>query len=167
MAIETERKFLIRLPDLTLLQSQPGCRVRQIRQTYLKKLPGKNLERRLRRIEENGEVSWIFTRKVRLSKLSRREDEWELTEREYGEWYREADTELTKTRYSFPYEGHVMEIDVYPFEIGGEGLAGRAVLEVELSGEDEPFAVPEFIEIERELTGTREFSNKTMAKKVR
>ena len=167
MAIETERKFLIRLPDPALLRSQPECRVRQIHQTYLKKLPGKNLERRLRRIEENGKVSWIFTRKVKLSKLSRREDEWELTEREYGEWYGEADTELTKTRYSFPYEGHVMEIDVYPFEIGGEGLAGRAVLEVELGSEDEPFAVPEFIEIERELTGTREFSNKAMAKKVR
>ncbi|MBE6723702.1 MAG: hypothetical protein E7576_00690 [Ruminococcaceae bacterium] len=167
MAIETERKFLIRLPDLDFVRSQPGCRVRQIRQTYLKKLPGKKVERRLRRVEEDGRVKWIFTRKVKLSNLSRQEDEWELTEREYGEWYGEADTELTKTRYSFPYEGHVMEIDVYPFEIGGPELEGRAVLEVELGGEDEPFEVPEFLEIERELTGTREFSNKTMARKVR
>ena len=166
MAIETERKFLIRLPDPDLLTSLPGCRVRRIRQTYLKKT-GKGKERRLRRIEEDGRVSWVFTRKEKLTKLSRIEDEREITEAEYRDFYAEAETELTKTRYSFPWEGHVMEIDVYPFEIGGPGLEGRAVLEVELRTESEAFAVPDFLVIERELTGTREFSNKTMAQPVK
>ena len=55
---------------------------------------------------------------------------------------------------------------MYPYEIGGEGLIGKAVLEVELRSEREDFALPEFIVIERELTGTKEFSNKTLAKRI-
>ena len=60
-----------------------------------------------------------------------------------------------------------MEIDVYPPEIGGSGLEGKAVLEVELRDEAEEFAVPDFLVIERELTGTKEFSNKTLARPVK
>lgn len=166
MAVETERKFLIRLPDLDFVRSFPECRVRRIRQTYLTKVK-KGLERRVRRIEEGERVTWVFTRKEKLTKLSRMEDEREITEEEYRAYYAEADTELTKTRYSFPFEDHVMEIDVYPPEIGGPGLEGKAVLEVELRDEAEEFAVPDFLVIEKELTGTKQFSNKTLAKPVR
>ena len=163
MAIEIERKFLIRLP---VLDNVPDCRVRKITQTYLKEIPGKSVERRVRRIEEDGQVSYVFTKKEKLTKMSRIENEWEISEEEYREYLTEAYSTLNKTRYSFPYENHVMEIDVYPYEIGGEGLRDRAVLEVELEDEKEEFAVPDFIEIERELTGTKEFSNKTLAKRI-
>ena len=163
MAIEIERKFLIRLP---VLDNVPDCRVRKITQTYLKEIPGKSVERRVRRIEEDGQVSYVFTKKEKLTKMSRIENEWEISEAEYREYLTEAYSTLDKTRYSFPYENHVMEIDVYPYEIGGEGLRDRAVLEVELEDEKEAFAVPDFIEIERELTGTKEFSNKTLAKRI-
>ena len=138
----------------------------KITQTYLKEIPGKSVERRVRRIEEDGQVSYVFTKKEKLTKMSRIENEWEISEEEYREYLTEAYSTLNKTRYSFPYENHVMEIDVYPYEIGGEGLRDRAVLEVELEDEKEEFAVPDFIEIERELTGTKEFSNKTLAKRI-
>ena len=167
MALEIERKFLIRLPDLALIQSLPGCRVRRIRQTYLRKIPGKKIERRIRRIEENGSVVFVFTKKEKITRLTRLENEREIGEEEYRDLYRQADKELTKTRYSFPFEGHTIEIDVYPEEIGGEGLRGRAVLEVELGHEREEFAVPDFLVIEKELSGTKEFSNKSLAQKVR
>lgn len=165
MAIETERKFLIRRPDPAVLAAQPGCRVLSIRQTYLKK-PGKGLERRLRTIEEDGRVTFVYTRKEKISKLSRIENEREITAAEYRELYADAKTELTKTRYRFPFADHVMEIDVYPYEIGGDALEGYAVLEVELKDENEAFAVPDFLKIEKELTGTRQFSNKTLAQPV-
>ena len=168
MGVEIEHKYLIRLPDLAFVASLPGCRVRHIRQTYLANPGGKKKpERRVRRIEEGDTVTWVFTRKEKISKLSRVEDEREITEEEYLEFYAEASSELTKTRYSFPFEGHIMEIDVYPPEIGGPGLEGRAVLEVELRDEAEEFAVPDFLVIERELTGTKEFSNKTLARPVK
>ena len=166
MAIEIERKFLIRLPDLEAVAALPGCRVRRIVQTYLRKLPGKKAERRVRRIRENGRVEYVFTKKEKLEGIARLENEWVISREEYEAYLTEAVSRLEKTRYAFPWEGHVMEIDVYPYEIGGDGLVGRAVLEVELGEADEEFAVPDFIEIERELTGTKEFSNKKMAKPV-
>ena len=92
------------------------------------------------------------------------EDEREISEAEYNELMKECITELSKTRFSFPYGGHVIEIDVYPHEIGGDALEGYAVLEVELSSEDEEFALPYFITVIEELTGKKKFSNKAMAK---
>ncbi|MBR4896002.1 MAG: hypothetical protein IKZ41_06215, partial [Clostridia bacterium] len=101
-----------------------------------------------------------------LSGYSRIENEWVISKEEYEAYLTEAVSRLEKTRYAFPWEGHVMEIDVYPYEIGGDGLVGRAVLEVELGEEGEAFAIPDFIEVERELTGTKEFSNMSMAKRL-
>lgn len=164
MNIETERKFLIELPDADLLASLPGVRIRHMVQTYLT-YEGKT-ERRIRRVTENGAVSYIYTEKrpVAETKISRYEDEREVTGDEYSALMRGCISELTKTRYAFPYRGHVIEIDVYPYEIGGDALDGKAVLEVELASAEEAFDLPEFITVLKELTGTREFSNKVLAK---
>lgn len=125
-------------------------------------------ERRIRKITENGVDSYVCTEKFPIAgtKISRLENEWEITSGEYDRLMCEAYSQLTKTRYSFPYKGHVIEIDVYPHEIGGDALDGMAVLEVELGSESEEFELPEWIEVIRELSGTREFSNKKLAKKV-
>ena len=166
MSVEIERKFLIRLPDLEKIAAIPGCRVRRIVQTYLAALPGKKVQRRVRLIRENGRTDYVFTRKENLSGISRIENEWEISKEEYDRYLEEAYSRLEKTRYAFPWEGHVMEIDVYPYEIGGDRLIGRAILEVELGEEEEAFRIPDFIEGERELTGTKEFTNTGMAKRL-
>jgi len=164
MHIEIERKFLIRLPkrdDLT----RAGAVSRFIRQTYLR--DGENgEERRIREVTESGKTTYIYTEKTKITRVSRTEDEREITRDEYLSLRREAKTELTKTRYAFPYEGHTVEIDVYPPEIGGEKMDGYAVLEVELGDEKEAFSLPDFIETVKELTGGREFSNKALARPV-
>lgn len=164
MAIETERKFLIRLPDEKILTSQNGIRIRKMVQTYLE-YKGKT-ERRIRKIEENKTISYIYTEKRPIfgSNISRQEDEYEISATEYDKLMHECISELEKVRYSFPFCEHIIEIDVYPYEIGGEALSGKAVLEVELSDADEKFILPEWIDVIKELTGTREFSNKSMAK---
>lgn len=164
MNIETERKFLIRLPSEEKLLSQDKLSVRRMTQTYL--TPDGDTERRIRLIEENGAVSYIYTEKrpIAGSKISRYENEREITSDEYCRLMRECISELEKTRYSFPFGGHIIEIDVYPHDIGGEALDGYAVLEAELKEADEELTLPDFIEIVRELTGTREFSNKVLAK---
>lgn len=164
MNIETERKFLIEMPDTAILTAFSGIRIREMVQTYLN-YAGKT-ERRIRKITENGAVSCIYTEKrpVAETKISRYEDERKITADEYSRLMRECVSELTKTRYAFPYRGHVIEIDVYPYEIGGDALLGKAVLEVELSSADEAFELPECITVLKELTGTREFSNKVLAK---
>ncbi len=166
MPIEIERKFLIKLPDPAELAGMPGLRTRRITQTYLHPLNGGKTERRVRRIEENGRISYVFTAKEKITKMSRREDEREIDGEEYRAALEEAYSALTKTRFSFPYGNHVVEIDVYPPEIGGPEMDGCAVLEVELSSEGEEFSLPPFIEIIEELTGTRRFSNKALAKHI-
>ena len=167
MAIETERKFLIVLPPQDILVSQPGAKTAHMIQTYLSYAG--STERRIRKITENGEVSYVYTEKKPIPgvRMSRMEDERVITEEEYSRLMKECITELRKTRVSFPYENHTIEIDIYPHEIGGDALEGYAVMEVELSSPDEFFAIPDFIEIREELTGTKKFSNKAMAKPKR
>ena len=170
MKIETERKFLIRRPEKDVLLAQEGLSVLEIVQTYLTG-PGVSPEKRVRLIRENGRTSYVFTQKTELerdgSAVSREETEYEIPEADYRAMRREAYSELTKTRYRFPYDGHVMEIDVYPPEIGGRKLEGRAVLEVELEKGNETFGLPSFLSVEREITGGSRYSNKKLAKRVK
>ena len=164
MHIETERKFLIVMPEREEL-CKTGCRVLDIVQTYIMINPATGEEARVRSITENGETVYIHTEKKRISAVSRTEDEKEITKEEYDRLRNtKGATELTKTRYAFPWGEHTVEIDVYPHEIGGDALDGMAVLEVELGAEDEIFEIPPFIKVVRELTGRREFSNKALAK---
>ncbi len=168
MGTEIERKFLIRLPDFDTI---PNRRVQAITQTYLTGLPDDpGLERRIRRITENGHVRYIYTEKRSLSSAGaavREENEWEISGDDYLLRRREAFSELDKVRHSFPHDRHTIEIDVYPYDIGGDALLGLAVMEIELESPEEEIAFPPFIEVLRELTGTREFSNKAMAKPVK
>ncbi len=170
MKIETERKFLIRRPEEDVLFAQEDLSVLEIVQTYLTG-PGVSPERRLRLIRENGRTSYIFTQKTELQRdgaaVSREETEYEIPETEYLAMREEAYSELAKTRYRFPYDGHTMEIDVYPPEIGGKKLEGLAVLEVELEKGDEPFSLPSFLSVEKEITGGSRYSNKKLAKRVK
>lgn len=166
MHIETERKFLIERPDPDFLASQEGAVVLHIIQTYLSQPTESSPERRVRSIEENGNVAYIFTQKEHITAVSRYETEREITAAEYAAFLREAVSRLTKTRYRLPFGGHELEIDVYPYDIGGDALEGLAVLEVELGSEEEEILLPEWIHVIRELTGGREFSNKALAKRM-
>ena len=126
-----------------------------------------DVERRIRKIEDGKNTIYVYTEKRPKSSTTRLEDERDITEDEYNELMKERYSYLTKTRYAFPYSAHTIEIDVYPYEIGGDALVGRAVMEVELKDENEMIDFPSGITVIRELTGTREFSNKTLAKRVR
>ena len=64
---------------------------------------------------------------------------------------------ITKTRCAVPYEGHVAEIDIYPF------WQKQAVLEIELNGEDDDVAIPEFVSVIREVTGDHAYSNNKLS----
>ena len=164
--LEIERKYLIVLPDEEFLKSRDGCIVRHITQTYLLRHEN-DVERRIRKIEDGKNTFYVYTKKRPKSSTTRLEDERDITEDEYNELMKERYSYLTKTRYAFPYSAHTIEIDVYPYEIGGDALVGRAVMEVELKDENEMIDFPSGITVIRELTGTREFSNKTLAKRVR
>ena len=166
--VETERKYLIKYPDTAYLRTMDGCRVLDMVQTSLDRLPEEpETERRVRTITENGVTAYVYTKKSPRARLSRFEDEREVTREEYDLLRKDAYSELIKTRYTFPFAGHVMEIDVYPPDIGGETFDGYAILEVEMDDPDETVEFPDFLEILREVTDDKRYHNKTLAKKLK
>ncbi len=155
---EIERKYLIRRPDLLNLGA--CCRVINISQTYLSTTEG---SLRVRRTEETGIVTYIETLKRSVSTMRRMEIERELTEEEYNRRLATRDPRrqtIRKTRYCLPYNGHVFEIDIYPF------WSKQAVMEVELEREDESFDLPPHIRILREVTDDLKYSNHSIAREI-
>ena len=159
--IETERKFLIYMPCLETLCSQPEIRIQEINQTYLLTDGKKNA--RIRKITERGKISYIKTVKERISTLSCFEDESVISFEEYENLLLKADTEkqsIHKIRYSFEYCKHILEIDIYEF------WDDRATLEIELASEDEEFAIPSFIKVIKEISEDGRYKNTNLAKNV-
>lgn len=159
--VETERKFLIYMPDISRLSRIEGVRMKNIVQTYLKCENGKNA--RMRRISEDGRTYFVKTVKQRISALSCYEEEYVITREEYERELESADSEkkaILKTRYCIPFEEHIIEIDVYPF------WSDRAILEVELTSESEGFSLPEFVKIVKEVSEDKRYKNTNLAKAI-
>lgn len=158
--LEIERKFLIEYPDISELERCEDCKIKSIVQTYLLCDTG---TLRVRKTVCRGKTEYRLTEKRPVSDMSRLEEEKEISEETYGEMLRCTDTRRTpieKVRYAFPFASHTMEIDVYPF------WSDRAILEIELSREDERYEIPDFIHIIKEVTGDGRYSNKALAKSV-
>jgi CYTH domain-containing protein len=158
MAYEIERRFLIARPDLLNLANL--CRIQKISQTYLTATEGSV---RIRRLEEKGNVSFVETAKRSITALKRQELEIKLTEEDYNRRLANRDPRrqtIHKTRYCLPYEGHIFEIDIFPF------WSSQAIMEVELKSETEEFTLPPFIRILREITGDDAYSNHSLAMDV-
>ncbi|MBQ7035773.1 MAG: CYTH domain-containing protein [Clostridia bacterium] len=158
MPYEIERKFLISRPDLLNLANL--CKIKKISQTYLVSAEG---SLRVRRTEEKGKVTYVETSKRSISAMKRLELEQQLTEEEYNRRLESRDPRrrtIQKTRYCLPYAGHTYEIDIYPF------WKKQAVMEVELSEEEEAFTPPPFIRILKEVTGDPRYSNHSLAREI-
>ncbi len=159
--IETERKFLIKMPDIQTLALFSEIRIKNITQTYLLSENGKNT--RVRKIIEDGKTSYIKTLKQRISLLSCYEEEFEIDESTYISELSSCDTEknaIEKVRYCLPYGGHIIEIDIYPF------WSDRAILEVELKNENEAFELPDFLEIIKEVSDDKRYKNTNLALEI-
>ena len=160
MSTEIERKFLIKMPDIGELACRDGCVITLIRQTYLVREDGS--ERVRARLYADKTV-YTHTVKQRLSSLSAYEDERVIGKAEYLSLLNRRDpdrNDIYKTRLALPFDGHVFEIDVYPF------WHRQAVMEVELAGEEEAVSFPPFVKIIREVSADRSYSNKSLSRKI-
>ena len=158
MAFEIERKYLIEYPDLNILENYPKS---DIAQTYLKTNDG--MTSRVRKRASGGVTKYIFTEKKRITDVKCIENERELSAVEYEELLKLADTErrtVIKTRYCVPYNGRVVEVDIYPF------WSDRAIAEVEMESEDEAVCLPDFIKVIRDVTAEKAYKNASIAKKI-
>jgi len=156
---EIERKFLIYYPNIKELERMPNCTKVDITQTYLKSTD--DVERRVRARGIDGDYLYYLTEKKKITGLKRIETERRLTQDEYLRLLMEADNKLHtihKTRYCLSENNQYFEIDIYP------EWQNQAIMEIELSSEDQEVKVPDFIDIIKEVTDDERYKNYGMAK---
>lgn len=158
-AYEIERKYLIAFPDIEMLEKLSFRKIEMV-QTYIMSPDGKNI--RIRSCFENGKHTYIKTVKKTITALKRLETEGEIMEDEYTRLLK-GDTpkkQLTKTRYCLNYENQCFEIDIYPF------WTDKAIMEIELSAEDDKIIFPDCIKIIKEVSEEKNYRNFSLAKPV-
>ena len=143
------------------MESTPDCRRVEIIQTYLKS--GKDEEIRVRQRGENGHYIYVKTIKRKISGLKRVEIETRISKDEYLTLLMEADTakrQIRKNRYCLMYENQYFEIDIYPF------WSDKAIMEIELSNENDEIRFPADIKIIREVTDDENYKNASLAERT-
>ena len=156
---EIERKFLILRPSEDYLRKY--AEKTEIVQTYLCAEQGKT--ERVRKRSDGKKTVYTHTVKTRLNAMRRIEDECEISAEEYEELLLRADPErrpIVKQRWVLPYDGQRFEIDVFPF------WQRQAYLELELSNERQRIRFPSGIEVIREVTDDRRYTNASLAKEI-
>ena len=158
--VEIERKYLIKYPQ-KLLDSVAEEDISEIRQTYL--LSETGVTSRVRMRSFCGSVQYTKTEKRRIDDVSCFEDEKEISPDQYLNELKYADPKrntVEKRRCILRHDGHIFEIDVYPF------WKDRAIMEIELSSDDEGYDIPSEIEIIREVTSDKRYKNANLAKEI-
>lgn len=160
---EIERKFLIKYPDLEYLSTLKTCKKVEIVQTYLNLSDDGSEEVRVRKRGLNGHYIYFKTTKKKITDIKRIEIEKRLTKEEYFELLRNTKDkyQIIKDRYCLIYDNQYFEIDIYPF------WNDKACIELELDNENQEIKFPPFIEIIKEVTGDKEYSNSRLATKIR
>ena len=156
--LEIERKFLIRMPDAALLSRLPFSEIEQV---YILSPEGER--ERIRRRVYGDRVDCTHTVKTRLNDRKRIEREEEISEERYCELLSKADPSrvpVRKKRLIYEYDGQPFEIDLFPF------WDDRALMELELSDEEQMLRFPPGIEIVREVTSEKRYLNSAIAREI-
>lgn len=158
--LEIERKFLIKMPDIEVLNTKLNAKKSEIIQTYLRETT-KGVERRVRQRGNDGDYSYYYTEKTPTDQSGTRiETEEKITEAEYLKLLLEADTakhQIRKDRYCFVYNGLYYELDIYPF------WKNQAILEIEVSDINKSIELPSQIEIIKDVTDDITYKNSSIA----
>ncbi|MBE6969594.1 MAG: FAD-dependent oxidoreductase [Ruminococcaceae bacterium] len=159
--LEIERKFLIRRPAEELLAAHSEKRL-QLRQIYLKK-DEKGESRRIRESRDGDKVTYTYTEKERLSDVTRIEREREITAEDFAALLKEADSDrrpIEKERCCVALGERTLELDIFPF------WSRQAFCEVEMESEDEELNLPDWIEVIREVSADKRYTNSALAKEI-
>ncbi len=157
--LEIERKFIIQMPDIRLLETKPEYTKSDIVQIYL--TSPRAITHRIRSRDYGERTVYTETVKIRQSNMSAHEDEKEIDKRLFDtlkEKIAEGTVPLIKTRHTFCEGGYTYEIDIYP------RWKSTCIMEVELENEGEEAPFPDIIRTVREVTGIKMYSNASMAR---
>ena len=152
-----KRKYLIEMPDIALITERYNAVALQMMQTYL--LPTQpNVERRIRQQKNGEDYLYFYTEKHTMPDGSKWATERAVSEKQYVRYLMECDSSMhsvRKVKHRFIYDGHRIEIDVYPFS------GDRAVLFA--YSDNEPAALPPEVTVIREVTGDPAYKNRHLA----
>lgn len=154
--LEIERKFLIERPSEETLKAH-GAVSQKIVQAYLKS--NGDTERRIRERGNEKGFTCFYTEKKSFSPIKRIERERKISYKEYLNLLTEAERILTKTRWCFVDRGQYFELDTF------EGMPNHALLEIELTQENQKINLPNWIKALKEVTEIEEYRNYSIAQK--
>ena len=160
IGLEIERKYIIEMPDVSVLSQLPEYTVSGILQIYIQGAIGET--HRVRRRDFSNRVVCTETRKIRIDKISSTEIEGEISIEEFDRLaltILDGTQPINKLRHTFIYEGQIFEIDVYP------QWKNTAIMETELDDPKKEVKIPSFINILREVTGNKAYSNAGMSRR--
>tara|TARA_Y100001970_G_scaffold1497_1_gene1802 strand:+ start:1165 stop:1629 length:465 start_codon:yes stop_codon:yes gene_type:complete len=147
MAIEIERKYLVKSPPLHLAEKRL-----HIKQGYIV-----NDQKQVIRIREKGD-EYFLTIKGNQIGISRLEYDFPISKKDANELISNfcRDTIIEKTRHYLRFKDHIWEID--EFHKKNQGLV---VAEIELNSENENFELPSWVE--KEVTSEKKYYNMNLA----
>ncbi|MBQ7809420.1 MAG: CYTH domain-containing protein [Clostridia bacterium] len=164
--LEIEYKFLIEMPCLKTLEAQPEFKAKKLCQMYLELPEGLSefgRRCRIRKIEENGKLTYCKTFKKDVTGITRIEVEEEISEEEFNtlsKFLKAGTAPIEKTRYTFFYEGYTCEVDIFPF------WKDKAFLEIEVESESITPPIPPFINIIRDVSTDKMYRNSVLAQMI-
>ena len=156
--LEIERKYIIEIPEESVMQCAEEYSKSHILQIYLKGEEG--LTHRIRKRIFEDVTEYTETTKIRLDAMTAIENERVITEEEFlnlEKNIKEGTRPIYKIRHTFVFEEQVFEVDVYP------EWKNSCILETELNNKETRVVFPTFINIIKEVTGIKGYSNAQMS----
>lgn len=158
--LEIERKYLLDSPPSEAVLAALGARPARIEQVYLR--TEDDWVRRVRRLEVEGRVRYVLTRKRDAGGIVREEIETDLSAEEYGRLVAEADPArrvIRKVRHHVSHGRWTLELDVF------SEPPGLVLLEVELERESDVPELPASIaaRVVREVSLDPVYTNHAIA----
>jgi len=167
--LEIERKFLVKFPTSWSALSEMFddlVDVKRISQTYLKPEPGEQAARvrkTIKGLTGDTETEYHFNQKKPVDTGVHEETEREIDRSEYQKYLKQSNPQkvpVEKTRFVFKYNDQTFELDVFKGP-----LKGLAILEIELEDKNDTVELPPFLQVIKEVTEDKKFTNFALADK--
>lgn len=158
--IEIERKFLLAAAPERSDPRLSNAEITHIEQVYIEVTD--TTETRIRRTRHKDGVTYHYTQLRSLKPGKREVVEKEISRTEYEDILAHRDPRrqpITKDRYYFTWKSQVFELD----KIYSPASRACHILEIQLSSEDQAVILPDFLNIERDVTGEAAYSNANIA----
>lgn len=166
--LEIERKYLIEFPVswsalADLLDNVVD--IKRISQTYLNKGESGQSARVRKSVDGlsgDKDIVYTYNKKQKVDEATHKEFEEEISKSQYEKYLKDADKErkeVSKTRFVFNYKDQIFELDIFKGQ-----LKGLAILEIELEDKNDKVTLPPFLQVIKEVTGDKKYSNYSLSK---